>query len=510
VATQSETGGRLAQRTGVLTELHRFDVLLLGLVIALTASTVVSAWVRIELWVTGLDPVLNTVTALAAAAASALAWVRYRAESQLSAAYESSAFLMLFATRGLLVLLALASLLSPLGLTTGSAEQWPIYGWTIARLGTAVLLLRAASIDLKPERRVSASEGPAVLLLPLAVIALLFAVLPLLEDVLPIVTMPSGAPPSAEHFGLTMTPAAIVVQAMVAGVYLWGASIYRQLFRLRGRRYAAYLSLALVIAAFSQVHWAIVPGIYAPVVTADDLLRAGMSFVLLVGIYEQSREDVARLRLANAELEEHRTAEAERAAREAAIARELHDGIAQELWLAKLKLSGVVGAPDLGPEARALTVETSAVVDRALEQARTAVSSLRARTTGDPLGESLADTVAQFAEQSGIRAELTGDVPDVSPRVASEIIRIVGEALANVLKHADATVVRVSVRTEGSATEVSIADNGKGFAVAQANGTGYGVRGMRERAALIGGDIDIVSKPQDGTRVVLRVNLGES
>ena len=118
--------------------------------------------------------------------------------------------------------------------------------------------------------------------------------------------------------------------------------------------------------------------------------------------------------------------------------------------------------------------------------------------------------MAEFAEKSGIRAEVSGEIPDVSPRVASEIIRIVGEALANVLKHADATVVRVSVRSEDGVTEFSVADNGKGYATAQARGTGYGVRGMRERAALIGGDIDIVSKPQDGTRVVLRVNLGES
>lgn len=476
----------------------------------LAISTIVVAAVRIEIWAANLDPVLNTVTAIAAVGASALAWVRYRGEAHLSAAYESSAFLVLFATRALLVVLAVVNLLSPFGLTTESAQQWPIYAWTLARLATALLLLRAAAIDLKPERRVSTVAGPAVLVLPLVAVGFAFVLLPQLETILPVVTMPTGVARSAGSFGLTMTPAAIVVQAVVAGVYLWGASLYRQLFRLRGRRYAAYLSLALVIAAFSQVHWAIVPGIYAPVITVDDLLRAGMSFVLLLGIYEQSREDVARLRHANAELEQHRNAEAERAAREAAIARELHDGIAQELWLAKLKLSGVAAAPDLGPQAQALTAETASVVDRALEQARTAVSSLRARSVGDPLDEALAETVAEFAEKSGIRAEVSGEIPDVSPRVASEIIRIVGEALANVLKHADATVVRVSVRSEDGVTEFSVADNGKGYATAQARGTGYGVRGMRERAALIDGDIDIVSKPQDGTRVVLRVNLGES
>jgi signal transduction histidine kinase len=494
----------------VATELHRFDLVLLALVAALSVATAAPAWARLEIWAASLDPVINTVTALAAVAASALAWLRFRAEGQRSAAFESSAFLVLFATRGLLVVLALGGMMGSLGLTTSEPQQWPIYAWTIARLGTAVLLLGAAAIDLRPESRLRSASGPAILVLPVGAIGMLFVLLPLLEPTLPAAIAIRGGGPAPDTFEATMVPLAVVSQALVAGVYLWGASLYRRLYRLRGRRYAAYISVALVIAAFAQVCWAIVPGIYAPVVTADDLLRAGMSFVLLLGIYEQSREDVARLRQANVELEEHRTAEAERAAREAAVARELHDGIAQELWLAKLKLSGVAGASDLGPEASALTAETAVVVDRALEQARDAVSSLRERTTADPLAESLAGTVSQFAEESGIRAELSGNVPDVSPRVASEIIRIVREALTNVLKHADATVVRVTVRSDGPMTELTVADNGRGFAAGQASGTGYGIRGMRERAALIGGDIDIVSKPQDGTRVVLRVGLNGS
>jgi signal transduction histidine kinase len=482
-------------------QVRRFDLVLLATVGILAVASVSTLVWRVQFATAGLDLVINTVTAVAAAAASTLAWVRYRAKRDAGAAYESSAFLVLFATRGVLVVVALLGTQSSLGLTLDSPQQWPVYAWTIARLMTAALLVLAASLELRRPSTAHQGDARMIVGVPVIVVVGLLVLLPAVETSLPIVLDVGQLDSSAR--GPAMAIVAAVAQAGIAGVYLWGASLYRRLYRERGGAYAAYLSVVLVVAAFAQVHWAIQPGIYAPVVTLDDILRAAMSVVLLIGLEEQSREDVDRLSVANEELEQRRTSEAERAAREAAIARDIHDGMAQELWLAKLKLSRLANVPDLSSEAKALTSEGRVAVDRALEQARAAVASIRERDAGAPFDQSLANAVAAFAEQSGLKVELGGELPEVSPRAASEIVRVVQEALANVRKHADATVVRISIEREGNGSTLTIADNGRGFDVGQASGTGYGIRGMRERAALIGAGLDVVSRPQDGTRVIL-------
>lgn len=503
--------GATAGRAELRRHLQRFDLVLLAVVAGLAAASVVVVVLGVQFSTAGLDLVINTVTAVAGAAAAALAWTRYKTESDLAGAYESAAFVVLFGTRALLVVLALTGLQGSLGLSIDSPHQWPIYAWTVARFATAALLVVAATIEVHPRARLATRTGAAAAALAILAVAFLFIVLPAFEGALSgvVVTSIISVPGSAPRGVAAMVPAAVIVQAVVAGIYLWGASLYRRLYRERGRRYTAFLSLALLIAAFSQLHWAILPGIYAPVVTADDVLRAGMSIVLLIGIEEQSREDLGRIRAANAELEVRRTAEIERGAREAAIARDIHDGIAQELWLVKLKLSRLATAPDAGPEAAALTDESVVAVDRALEQARAAVATIRASGGTSPLSETLAETTAEFAEQSGIRVEVSGELPEAPPRVAAEIVRIVQEALTNVHKHADATVVRITVAEEEHDTVLTIADNGRGFAPGQASGTGYGIRGMRERAALIGGELTINSRPQGGSRVVLIVPRDE-
>jgi signal transduction histidine kinase len=100
---------------------------------------------------------------------------------------------------------------------------------------------------------------------------------------------------------------------------------------------------------------------------------------------------------------------------------------------------------------------------------------------------------------------VTGELPPLPPPVRSEILLIVQEALANVRKHADATVVRVTVTSDGPTAVLTVADNGRGFATGEATGTGFGIRGMRERAALVGAELEIISRPRDGTRVVVRL-----
>jgi signal transduction histidine kinase len=123
------------------------------------------------------------------------------------------------------------------------------------------------------------------------------------------------------------------------------------------------------------------------------------------------------------------------------------------------------------------------------------------------VGESLERAVEDFSERFGIRTEYTssGSAPALPSRTTAELLRIVQEALTNIRKHADATVARVNVTWGRSSFEVVIADNGRGFDLAATDGSTYGIKGMRERAGLIGGEVEFDTRPKDGTRVHIRV-----
>jgi signal transduction histidine kinase len=493
-------------------ELRRFDLLLGGVVVILTVGSLITLLPgpRFIVRSPNLDLVLNTLTAVAGAGAAALAWIRYRIEREASAIFESSAFMVLFVTRALLIAVALSGHPERIGLTLDAAEQWPIYGWTLARVVTAILLILGAAATLTRSKRV---PGPVIVLQlgPAVALLAILATLPAIEASLPRLVGPTGFA-ALKGDGTVMPgmdPAGLAIQGIVALFYLRGAQLYREIYRQRGRQYAGYLSIALIVAAFSQLHWAILPGIYTGVVTADDLLRATFSVILLLGIDAQSRADVRALRLANARLHALRSADAERAALEASarLAREVHDGLSQDLWLAKLTQARLAKVPDLPDDARILNNDIGDAVDRALGGARAALATMRTGSDGPTVGESLERAVEDFSERFGIRTEFkaSGAAPALPSRTAAELLRIVQEALTNVRKHADATVARVSVTWGRTDFEVIVSDNGRGFDPASVDGSTYGIRGMRERAGLIGGEILIESRPNDGTRIHLRV-----
>jgi signal transduction histidine kinase len=306
------------------------------------------------------------------------------------------------------------------------------------------------------------------------------------------------------------TPLGVVVEVVGAALFLWAAGISRSLYRRDGSIGDAYLTVGLVFAAFAQVEVAFHPGAYTGLVTIGDVMRLAFDVILLLGIQAEAAAAMSGLRRANDDLARLQVVELERAALQerARLARELHDGLAQDLWLAKLATGRLAALPDLGLAARALAEELSGTIDDGLAEARQAVAALRL-SAGSPgtLCEMLASSVDDFADRFGLQVEFDcqGDLPPMSARAQAESLRITQEALTNVRRHADATVVRVRAALEEGRLVVVIGDNGRGFDPDAVGGSGFGVASMRERAALIGGELHIDSRPQDGTRVRLIV-----
>jgi signal transduction histidine kinase len=301
-----------------------------------------------------------------------------------------------------------------------------------------------------------------------------------------------------------------VLQAAIGIGFLASALVSYRLWHRDGDAAEVYLSIGFILAAFSQVHSAIHPGSYASVVTTGDLLRVAFYAVLLVAMAAEARADIRQLRAANAELVQLREAEVERATAEerARLAREIHDGMSQELWYAKLKQSRLASLEDLPAEARDLASEVAKAIESALSEARQAILALRP-AEGASFSQVLTRYVDDFADRSGIPAECAVDgVGESLPsRSQVELLRILQEALTNVRRHADATRVRVSLEATDQGARLHVVDNGRGFNEKQVDSSRYGLRGMRERAGIIGAELRIESQPSDGTRVIVDVPM---
>ncbi len=289
----------------------------------------------------------------------------------------------------------------------------------------------------------------------------------------------------------------------------------RQLYRRAGSIGDAYLSVGLVLAGFAELHLALAPGATPGLVSGGDLLRVGFDVALLLGIEAEARAALAGLRTANVTLVRLKDAEADRSTLQERVrlGRELHDGLSQDLWLAKLKVGRLAALPMLGSEAVELAEELDDVIDAGLADARQAVIALR--WTGDAettFREQLARYVDDFGDRCGLRAEFTceQEVPRLIPRAEAELLRIAQEALNNVRRHADATVVRVQAVVEGGSLRLGVVDNGCGFDPEVVGDSAFGLASMQERAGLIGGRLTVESRPLDGTSVWIDVPLADA
>jgi signal transduction histidine kinase len=459
-----------------------------------------------------LDVAINTIAALVATAVAALGWVHFREERDAEALLRASAFLTVAAANVLHLAVLVSSTGSLFGLDLSNPGQLPVLATVLYRGVAAALLLLAGVAGW---RGWSADRWPALLVLyaPALVVIGLIVVGAGIQTSLPMLLGPSEIATLQDHptaplvvFGARFL---VGIQVAIGLGYLGAAALAYQSFRRHRHGLDAFLSIGLIVAAFSQVQFAIHPGVYSSVVTLGDLERVVFDAILLVGLAVESREQVRALRRANAELVVLREADVARATADerARLAREIHDGMSQELWFAKLKQARLAGL-ELSDEARGLASEVADALESALAEARQAILALRP-AEGASFALVMQRFVADFSDRFGIQAECTCDAAadELPARIQAELLRIAQEALTNARKHADPTLVRVAVSRQEGAVRLTVSDNGRGFDRAGGGGSGYGLRSMQERAELIGARLTIDSAVQDGTRVTVELPL---
>ncbi|KUN61076.1 HAMP domain-containing sensor histidine kinase [Streptomyces griseorubiginosus] len=239
-----------------------------------------------------------------------------------------------------------------------------------------------------------------------------------------------------------------------------------------------------------------------------DLLRPGQR--LPEGGHGQTAELIRTFNAMLERLEHERAASSARAlsAQEAErrrIAQELHDEVGQSMTAILLSLERAADEADepLRGELR----QMQEITRGSLDEVRRLVRRLRPGVLEDlGLVSALTSLTGEFATHVALRVMRRFDtgLPALDQQTELVLYRVAQEALTNAARHAEADKVEVSLRHSGETVVLTVVDDGRGT---QAAPEGAGMRGMRERALLVGATLDVTSQPRAGTEVRLTVPL---
>jgi signal transduction histidine kinase len=298
------------------------------------------------------------------------------------------------------------------------------------------------------------------------------------------VEVPAAAPGTG---GFTVSPALVRAGLVLLAVAIpaglaFGLLSTRRLIR-RLRRLAA-LSLEVADGGFER---------RLPVSGYDEVSSLEENFNRMAGQLQASLDARRQLAEANARHQER-----------SRIARELHDSISQELFSLSVLAGGLRRTlPHGSTELTAVeTMErTAGDTMREMQSLLLALRPVALDEVG--LASAIEGVCHAYTERLGVRVRADLEPVAASPALEHALLRVTQEALANAVRHADADLVTVRLRTDDDRMVLEITDDGRGFDLAarQASGGGLGLRAIHDRVAEHGGQLVIDSAPGAGTRV---------
>ncbi len=190
------------------------------------------------------------------------------------------------------------------------------------------------------------------------------------------------------------------------------------------------------------------------------------------------------------------------------IALEIHDELGQLLTALKMDISLLRMQSGADPEVGRRTGDMRELVEKTIRVVRQVASNLRPAALNLGIGPALEWLVEDFGQRTGIAYELnlSGGEIDLDDTRATAVFRIVQESLTNVMRHADAASVAVSLRRDGETLFLEVKDDGRGFDYeAASHGPSFGLLGIRERVRVLGGALTIDSGAGRGTVVSIHI-----
>jgi len=239
--------------------------------------------------------------------------------------------------------------------------------------------------------------------------------------------------------------------------------------------------------------------------SVDIMLMVTVAVVAALGYAAHRQQQITEdLNRQNAELIALRASDRERVAIEVrtAIARDVHDVVAHHVAAMVVTAQAADRVADRDPALLRTTVRAIAVEgNEALAAMRQVVQVLRHRTDSDRSFETALQELTDRLGTSGRRVTVSGEIAGTTEVVQDAVLRIVQESLTNVLLHSDAEHVFVSFATTGSDIEVRVEDRGQRSETTPPAHAGNGIRGMRERARALGGQLSAGPRAEGGWTV---------
>ena len=245
-----------------------------------------------------------------------------------------------------------------------------------------------------------------------------------------------------------------------------------------------WLAAGALAAAFSRLHYALYPSLYTEWVYTGDFLRLAFHGLLLAGAVGEIRRYWLGLAEGAAVAERRR------------LARDLHDGVAQELAFIVAQARILRQTQDDDDTVRTIT----SAADRALDESRRAIAALT-QDYDEPFDRLLEQAAEEVAERVGLNVQFDierGVEPPAGSREA--LIRIAREAITNAGRHSRSQDVAVRL-SAGDRIRLEVSDDGVGFDPSQTNALRFGLLSMRERAEALDAAFAISSAPGQGTTV---------
>jgi signal transduction histidine kinase len=422
-----------------------------------------------------LHVALETAAALIGLLAAYLVFGRYRRSRNL-------ADFALCYSLGLLAVANLAFAVAP-AILNSQPDRFGTWARICgALLGSAVLAFAAFA----PPRRIRVGRRrllaamlsiPAVLLLVAGTVFALGSRLPAGIELAPM-----SADVSRPH--IDGNSAVLAAQVVAMGLLVLAAIGFALKAQHSRDEMMTWLAVAAVFGAFARLNYFLYPSAYTDWVYFGDFFRLAFYVAILFAAVQEIRlywETVSQ----TAVLEERRR-----------IARDLHDGLAQELAFIGRNLRSLDGGDPT-------VARVSASAARALSESRLAIAALT-KPLDEPLEIALAQAARDTANREGTKIDLVlAPGIELDYRRRDALIRIACEAISNAARHGGASLVRVELEN-GRQVHLHVSDDGCGFdphAFTLGTADAFGLTSMRERAHAFGGAFEVRSRPGSGTQV---------
>ncbi|MDZ5713418.1 sensor histidine kinase [Jeotgalibacillus haloalkalitolerans] len=184
------------------------------------------------------------------------------------------------------------------------------------------------------------------------------------------------------------------------------------------------------------------------------------------------------------------------------LARDLHDSVSQQLFAASMLMSAINETEE---ENRQLKMVEKMIHQSQVEMRALLLHLRPAALKGKTLSEGIEELLIELKQKVPLDISWKAEQMELARGIEDHLFRILQESISNTLRHAEASMLNVLCILRDGSVILRVSDDGKGFDLTEDKAGSYGLNNMRERAAEIGGSLKIVSLPEQGTRLEIKV-----